>query len=86
VDKSGDNVTDTFVLIAPQLRMPRLSTSSNTALPRTRNLVLATHLRPSHDQAGPEKLASEPDLRQTNPVVVSGFITVRLRRRIASGD
>jgi hypothetical protein len=39
-------------------------------------IVLATHSRPSHDQASPRKLASEPDLRQMNPVVVTGFITI----------
>jgi hypothetical protein len=33
-------------------------------------------MRPSYDQANPGKLASEPDLRQINPVVVTGFITI----------
>jgi hypothetical protein len=32
--------------------------------------------RPSFNQASPEKIASEPDLRQMNPVVVTGIITV----------
>jgi hypothetical protein len=41
-----------------------------------RNHLLATHPRPSHDHASPEKLASEPDLRQMNPVVVTGSITI----------
>jgi hypothetical protein len=43
-----------------------------------RDLVLATHGRPSYDQASPSKLASDPDLRQINPVVVTGFITIRV--------
>jgi hypothetical protein len=43
------------------------------------DLVLAARfcLRPSYDQASPCKLASEPDLRQMNPVVVTGFITIK---------
>jgi hypothetical protein len=39
--------------------------------------VLAAHARPSHEQAIPKKPASEPDLRQMNPVVdETGFITI----------
>jgi hypothetical protein len=34
------------------------------------------HSRPSYDQASPRKLASEPDLRQMIPVVVTGTITI----------
>jgi hypothetical protein len=44
-------------------------------------LVLATLSRPNHEQAGFKNLASEPDLRQINPAVVSGFITIKFEER-----
>jgi hypothetical protein len=42
----------------------------------TKDLVLAAHARPSYGQASPTKLASDPNLRQINPAVVTGFITI----------
>jgi hypothetical protein len=49
-------------------------------------LVLAAHAHPSLDQASPSKLASEPDLRQMNPVVdETGFITIKSSSRSLDG-
>jgi hypothetical protein len=39
------------------------------------NFILAKHARPTYDQANPSNLASEPELRQINPPMVTGFIT-----------
>ena len=47
---------------------------------RATQIALAAHTRPSHDQASPKNLASEPDLRQINPAVVSGSIPIRSRK------
>jgi hypothetical protein len=49
-----------------------------------KNLVLAARFssRPSYEQASPKQsLASEPGLRQINPVVVTGFITAGFSSR-----
>ena len=47
----------------------------------TRKIVLATHPRPSYGQAIPKNVLSEPDLRQINPVVVTGFVTIGVLSR-----